>query len=98
MDEPMNTNRETEENGLENMEQNRPDLRGPDQQIQLVLNNPDTEEDSIDLGNVFRNMKQKRRIFAWVLVLCLLVGISKSAGSLPGCWCSVCLWGSALRC
>lgn len=60
---------------MENMEQNRPDLKGPDQQIQLVLNSPDTEEDSIDLGNVFRNMKQKRRIFAWVLVLCLLVGI-----------------------
>ena len=57
------------------MEQNRPDLKGPDQQIQLVLNSPDSEETTIDLGNVFHNMKLKSRIFAWVLVLCLLVGI-----------------------
>ena len=60
---------------MENMEQNRPDLKGPDQQIQLVLNSPDSEETTIDLGNVFHNMKLKSRIFAWVLVLCLLVGI-----------------------
>lgn len=47
---------------------------GQNKQIQLVLNNTG-EEDSIDLGNVFRNMKQKKRLFAWVLVLCLAVGI-----------------------
>ena len=60
---------------MENREQNRPVPNGTDQQIQLVLNNPDTEEDTIDLGAVFHNMKLKSRIFAWVLVLCLLVGI-----------------------
>ena len=45
------------------------------QQIQLVVNRPETDEDTIDLGNVFHNMKLKKRIFAWVLVLCLVVGI-----------------------
>ena len=46
-----------------------------DTKIQLVMNNPDTEEDTIDLGRVFHNMKVKSRIFAWVLVLCLLAGL-----------------------
>lgn len=45
-----------------------------DTQIQLVLNNPDQEEDSIDLGRVFQNMKVKSRIYAWVLILCMVVG------------------------
>ena len=44
-------------------------------QIQLVVNRPESDETTIDLGNVFRNMKQRRRLFAWVLVLCLVVGI-----------------------
>ena len=46
---------------------------GNDRKIQLVVNN-NPDEDSIDLGNVFRNMKLKKRIFAWVLVLCLTLG------------------------
>ena len=46
----------------------------PNRQIQLVVNHTG-EEDSIDLGNVFHNMKLKTRIFAWVLVLCLAVGV-----------------------
>lgn len=44
-------------------------------QIQLVVNRPSDEETTIDLGRVFHNMKVKSRIFAWVLILCLLVGI-----------------------
>ena len=44
-----------------------------DRQIRLVVDNQD--EDAINLGNVFHNMKQRRRLFAWVLVLCLVVGI-----------------------
>ncbi len=45
-------------------------------QIQLVLNTPGAgEEDSIDLGRVFHNMKLKARVYAWVLVLCMVVGI-----------------------
>ena len=49
-------------------------LTGDDRKIQLVVNNGQ-DEDAIDLGNVFRNMKLKKRIFAWVLVLCLTMGI-----------------------
>ena len=44
-------------------------------QIQLVVNHPETDETTIDLGNVFLNLKLKRRVFAWVLVLCLTVGV-----------------------
>ena len=60
------------------MEQNeRPldDVKLEGSQINLVVNAPDTEEDSVDLGRVFHNMKVKSRVFAWVLVLCLVVGI-----------------------
>ena len=44
-------------------------------QIQLVVNHTGEDEDTIDLGNVFHNMKVRSRLFAWVLVLCLVVGI-----------------------
>jgi len=44
-------------------------------QIQLVVNRPETDETTIDLGNVFHNMKLKSRVFAWVLVLCLVAGV-----------------------
>ena len=46
-----------------------------DRQIQLVVNRPETDETTINLGNVFRNMKKLRPIFAWLLVLCMLLGI-----------------------
>ena len=46
-----------------------------DRQIQLVVNRPETDETTINLGNVFRNMKKLRPIFAWLLVLSLLLGI-----------------------
>ena len=46
-----------------------------DRQIQLVVNRTGDEEDTINLGNVLHNMKLKKRIFAWVLVLCLVIGI-----------------------
>ena len=60
---------------MENNE-NRMDLTPAenDRQIQLVVNNSQ-EEDTIDLGNVFHNMKLRKRLFAWVLVLCLVVGV-----------------------
>ncbi len=56
--------------------ENRTDrlLTSNDRQIQLVVNN-DQEENSIDLGNVFHNMKLRKRLFAWVLVLCMVVGV-----------------------
>ena len=44
-------------------------------QIQLVVNRPEDDETTIDLANVFHNMKVKSRLFAWVLVLCLVVGV-----------------------
>lgn len=47
----------------------------PNRQIQLVVNHSDSDENTIDLGNVFHNMKLKTRIYAWVLVLCLAVGL-----------------------
>ena len=46
-----------------------------DAQINVVVNAP-REEDTVDLGNVFHNMKLKSRIFAWVLVLCIVIGIA----------------------
>ena len=46
-----------------------------DRPIQLVVNRPQSNEVTIDLGNVFHNMKMKRRIYAWLLVLCLTVGL-----------------------
>lgn len=46
-----------------------------DRQIQLVVNKTQDEDSTIDLGNVFHNMKLKKRLFAWVLVLCLTVGL-----------------------
>lgn len=58
--------------------ENKKDLIPSDsgKQIQLVVNRPETDEVTIDLGNVFRNMKVKRRLYAWVLLLCLLLGLS----------------------
>ena len=56
--------------------ENRKDLlqSGNDRQIQLVVNNSQ-EDDTIDLGRVLHNMKLKKRVFVWVLVLCLVVGV-----------------------
>lgn len=48
---------------------------GQERQIQLVVNPPQDDDDTINLGNVFHNMKVKRRIYAWLLVLCLAVGL-----------------------
>lgn len=47
-----------------------------DTKIQLVVNRPETDEVTIDLGRVFHNAKVLSRIYAWVLVFCLLVGVS----------------------
>ena len=60
-------NRERPEGGL---------LPEKDTRIQLVVNNQDAEEDTIDLGRVFHNAKVLGRVYAWVLVFCMLVGIS----------------------
>lgn len=46
-----------------------------DAQIQVLVSNPSEDEDTIDLGRVFHTMKLKWRVFAWVLVLCMVVGL-----------------------
>ena len=46
-----------------------------DAQIQVVVQNPDWQDDSIDLGRVFLNMKKGKRVYSWVLVLCLVIGL-----------------------
>lgn len=57
--------------------ENRNDIlpTDPNRQIQLVVNRTNEDETNIDLGNVFHNMKIRKRLFVWVLVLCLVVGI-----------------------
>ncbi len=61
---------------MENSERSGSLLSGEkDTKIQLVMNSSDSEETTIDLGRVFHNMKLKSRIFSWVLVLCLVVGV-----------------------
>ena len=57
------------------MEQNERILKQPGEAeapIQLVLN--DVQPESVRLSRVFWNMKQRRRLFAWILVLCILAG------------------------
>ena len=46
-----------------------------DAQINVVVNTPGDGEDTIDLGNVFHNVKLKSRVFAWVLILCMVIGL-----------------------
>lgn len=47
-----------------------------DRQIQLIVNQPDDDDDEIDMGNVFYNMNKRSRFFTCVLVLCLTLGFS----------------------
>ncbi len=50
-------------------------LRG-NSNINLIVSKPDNQGDStIDLALIFNFMSRKRRLFAWVMVLCVLVGI-----------------------
>ena len=50
-------------------------LPGKNTQIQLVVDHSGEEEDTIDLGRVLHNVRTKSRIFAWVMILCMLVGV-----------------------
>ena len=51
-------------------------MADPGQQINLVVNRPyEDYADEIDLRRVFHNMKSRIRLYAWVMVLCLLVGV-----------------------
>ncbi|MBP5461080.1 MAG: hypothetical protein J6Y20_03030 [Lachnospiraceae bacterium] len=46
-----------------------------DSQINVVVNRPDGEESGIDLMRVFHVMRVKRRVYAWVLILCMVLGM-----------------------
>ena len=46
-----------------------------DSRINVVVNSPHGNDNAVDLGRVLRNLKQKKRVFAWVLLLCMTVGI-----------------------
>ncbi|MBP5460553.1 MAG: hypothetical protein J6Y20_00295 [Lachnospiraceae bacterium] len=46
-----------------------------DSQINVVVNRNEGDDGTIDLMRVFHNMKLKRRVYAWVLVLCVVVGM-----------------------
>ena len=49
-----------------------------DTRIQLVVNNQGDDEETIDLGRVFHNMKLRARFFSLVLVFCILFGMRKN--------------------
>ena len=44
-------------------------------QISVMLNGLDSDAAEISLINIIRSMKQRRRVYAWVLALCILVGL-----------------------
>ena len=44
-------------------------------QINVVVNNTDAD-DEIDLGAVFYNFKEKAKVYLWVVLLCVVIGIS----------------------
>ena len=50
-------------------------LPGKNTQIQLVVDHSGEDEDTIDLGRVLHNARVKARIFAWLLILCMLMGV-----------------------
>ena len=64
-----------EETELDNKEKSTALSIDKDAQIQVTVNSPGWEDDSIDLGRVFRNFKKKKRVYAWVLVLCVVIGL-----------------------
>ena len=49
-----------------------------DTRINLVLNSPHDSDGYIDLGRVFHNFKNLKRIYAWVVLLCFVACICAS--------------------
>ena len=49
-----------------------------DSQISVILSPETNQEQTIDLVNVFHNMKAWKHFFAWVLLFCVLLGVSAS--------------------
>lgn len=46
-----------------------------DSQINVVVNRQGENDDAIDLMRVFHNMKVKGRCYAWVVILCMILGV-----------------------
>ena len=46
-----------------------------DTQINLVVNRSGGDEYTIDLGRVFHNMKVTKRFYAWIVILCMVLGL-----------------------
>ena len=62
----MNKNDQGQENGV-TIDKNA--------QINVIVNGPDSDEMEISLSRVLQTMKSTRRVYAWVIVLCLFVGL-----------------------
>lgn len=60
---------------MENKEEKKDGAVVLDRQIQVVVNNADTEGTEINLGRVLHRMKLKTRVFAWLLLLCMAAGV-----------------------
>ena len=43
--------------------------------INLILNRSDDGETTIDLSRVFHNMKVMKSLYAWILILCMVIGL-----------------------
>ena len=59
-------------------EERREDMipsRKGDSRIEVVVNQPGSDETVIDLVRIFRNMKRKRRVYVWVILLCFAAGL-----------------------
>ena len=46
-----------------------------DSQLNVVVNRQGENDDAIDLLRVFHNMKVKGRVYAWVVILCMVLGV-----------------------
>ena len=57
---------------------NQMQIPNKDSQINVVLTPDINQGNTVDLVNVFHNMKLRKRFFAWVLLFCMLLGISAS--------------------
>jgi len=62
---------------LDNIERREDLLPTTDQgkQINLIVAPPENDAFVIDLRRVFRNMRNRLRIYAWIMVLCFTVGV-----------------------
>ena len=62
---------------MDNQEKDKRLTIDKDSKIQVVVNRSAGSSNAVEinLARVFHRMKLKKRVFAWVLVLCLTVGL-----------------------